>query len=854
MKIIFKLTILLLTLLSSASAAAYDFEVDGIYYSIVNGNEVSVTRSPSSNKYSGDVTIPASVTYGGTTYSVTSIYDRAFSSCTSLTSVTIPNSVTTIGGYAFFGCSGLTCIEIPNSVITIGDGAFSCSSLTTITIGNSVTSIGNYAFDGCSGLTSIDIPNSVTTIGNGAFSHCSGLTSVTIGNSVTSIGADTFYECSGLASVTIPNSVTSIGNSAFSSCESLTSVTIPNSVTTIGNSAFSRCTSLTSVTIGNSVTTIGDGAFYNCSGLTRATIGNSVTYIGGLAFDECDQLLDIHCKAEIPPSIFYFTFSENTYTQAVLRVPSTSLASYRSADNWNNFFHIMVDGVLATSVSLDITSTSLYKDETFQLNAIVLPANADFKTVTWTSSNPSVATVSSSGLVTAVSIGEATISASTNDGSNLSATCKVTVIPSFDLSMPNFSHIRGSANNKFDLTVDLANRYDITGMQFDIQFPDDVTIAKDNNGEYDIWLDDSRKSRNHTATASLIGNNTYRILVSSATANSLKGHSGTVVHIMIEIPLYHVSGNKQIKYSNIILSEPDETRHTLPTKYSMISYYYKEGDANADVNVDVADYVITGNYILQNSPENFWYDAANVDHNSTIDVNDLTGITNIALGRREGGILQMPAIQQTNKEDVELTANPLDIRQGQTKTLELCLNENFAFAGFQMDLQLPEGLRLVDASLVDGGSGLSLATAELADGSIRLLASSFSLKDLAVNNSSFLKLTLAADDEIEADGKIMLNDIKFSKRDMTLHTIDHYEVPVGNGLSSLEHVYSVVHIYADGLNIIIDSPELGTAQVVTIAGIAQVHDISSGHNIIPMESAGVYIVTLNGTTAKLYLK
>lgn len=506
-----------------------------------------------------------------------------------------------------------------------------------------------------------------------------------------------------------------------------------------------------------------------------------------------------------------------------------------------------------TSLTLDQSAVTILEGDTITLTPTILPTYATNQNLSWSSNNTGIATVNN-GVVVGRSGGETTIIARTSDGSNLSATCKVTVIPNFDLSMPNFSHIRGSANNKFDLTVDLANRYDITGMQFDIQFPDDVTIAKDNNGEYDIWLDDSRKSRNHTATANLIGNNTYRILVSSATANSLKGHSGTVAHIMIEIPLYHVSGNKQVYYTNIILSEPDETRHILPTEYSMISYYYKEGDANPDINVDVADYVITGNYILQNSPENFWYDAANVDHNSTIDVNDLTGITNIALGRREGGILQMPAIQQTNEEDVELTANPLDIRQGQTKTFELCLNENFAFAGFQMDLQLPEGLRLVDALLVDGDSGLSLATAELADGSIRLLASSFSLKDLAVNNSSFLRLTLAADDEIEADGKIMLNDIKFSKRDMTLHTIDHYEIPVGNGVSSLEHVYSVVHIYADGLNIIIDSPESGTAQVVTIAGITQVHDISSGHNIIPMESDGVYIVTLNDTTAKLYLK
>ena len=101
---------------------------------------------------------------------------------------------------------------------------YGCSSLTSVTIPNSVTSIGDYAFDGCSGLTSVTIPNSVTAIGNSAFDGCSGLTSVTIPNSVTSIGESAFCGCSGLTSVTIPNSVTSIGKSAFYGCSGLKEV------------------------------------------------------------------------------------------------------------------------------------------------------------------------------------------------------------------------------------------------------------------------------------------------------------------------------------------------------------------------------------------------------------------------------------------------------------------------------------------------------------------------------------------------------------------------------------------------------------------------------------------------------
>ena len=177
---------------------------------------------------SGDLIIPSTISYNCTTYSVTSIGDYAFSYCSSLTSVTIPNSVISIGEGAFYGCSSLTSITIPNSVTLIGGGAFAwCSSLTSVTIPNSVTSIGNSAFAYCSGLTSVTLPNSVTLIGGGAFAWCSGLTSVTIGNSVTSIGGAAFYGCNGLTSI-ISNAVVppALGNKVFPNPNSC-NVTVP---------------------------------------------------------------------------------------------------------------------------------------------------------------------------------------------------------------------------------------------------------------------------------------------------------------------------------------------------------------------------------------------------------------------------------------------------------------------------------------------------------------------------------------------------------------------------------------------------------------------------------------------------
>ena len=247
--------------------------IDNLKYKIYHDTAslVGYTDSPE------NLVISKNISYEGYTLNVTSISESAFRGCTSLTSVTVPDSVTSIGDSAFYGCTNLTSITIPNSVTSIGLRVFYyCRSLTSVTIPNSVTSIGRSAFYYCRSLTSVTIPDSVISIGDSAFFGCINLTSVTIPDSVTVIGSNAFYDTpyyndksNWINGVLYMSNCLLNTNNDFNFTNNYI---VENSTRVIAGSAFYGCTSLTSVTIPNSVTNIGDYAFKDCTGLTSIIV------------------------------------------------------------------------------------------------------------------------------------------------------------------------------------------------------------------------------------------------------------------------------------------------------------------------------------------------------------------------------------------------------------------------------------------------------------------------------------------------------------------------------------------------------------------------------------------------------
>lgn len=267
---IFSIIFLLLAFTAKAGTL-----IDGINYNLDTSALTAEVTYIMGTLYSGNISIPSTVTYNGKSYNVTSIGDHAFNGCVDLTSIHIPNSVTRIGQWCLSNCSGLTSLEIPNSVVIIDDDAFPyCSGLTSIYIPNSVTSLGSGVFMGCTNLTSVHLPDSITSIKGFTFQNCRSLISVEIPSGVKNIGNQAFHYCSGLTTIDLPDNLESIGKSAFEACSGLISINLPDEVTSIGEEAFVYCSNLKTIRMSKALRTIGKDAFYRCDSLKKVDIGN----------------------------------------------------------------------------------------------------------------------------------------------------------------------------------------------------------------------------------------------------------------------------------------------------------------------------------------------------------------------------------------------------------------------------------------------------------------------------------------------------------------------------------------------------------------------------------------------------
>lgn len=500
----------------------------------------------------------------------------------------------------------------------------------------------------------------------------------------------------------------------------------------------------------------------------------------------------------------------------------------------------------ATSITLNKTETLIYIGYAETLYATVLPADLLKKDVVWTTCDASIATVNSDGLVTAIGRGITTITATTTDGTNLSASCLVNVLPPYAVEIDPMSHLRGTPADTVEVAIRMINKELISDLQFDITLPEGVEFAEQ-YGEPDIWLNDDRRARNHQLSMSLLSNGKYRVLVSSPTFRTFKDHDGPVIFMNVILPQYHDAGDYDVTFSNIKLVEADETPHTLGDYSQTIHYNYLLGDADADTEVDVADYTATALNILELPTIRFYEDAANVnDTDPVIDVYDLRGIVNIILGYRESEIRPAPThgASESDEHNNEMAlGGEFSISNSQ---FSMNLENGRGVAAMQMDVTLPAGVTVSDALLTGRAPKHQLSYATLANGQTRLLISACNDAVIEPGDGEVVTLTL----EGMTDGTITVDNILAVEPNLTgyrmqpLHmTFSHTgvsQLPYGEGTS----------VRVENGSLVIDSKHAGTAQLVMLNGIVMPLQVNPGRNSYPLTS-GYYILRMSNNYVKV---
>ena len=354
----------------------------------------------------------------------------------------LPDSLKIIREYAFYGCRNLKLQSLPDGLKQIGDEAFyGCERLELQSLPKGLTQIGNSAFWGCKSLALQSLPENLTQIENYVFNGCTSLALQSLPKDLTQIGDSAFYGCNSLVLQSLPVDLKQIGDYAFYGCERLELQSLPVDLKQIGDEAFYGCERLELQSLPKGLTQIGDEAFYGCKNLALQSLPVDLTQIGVYAFSGCTGLSSIIMESSTAPAISSSTFN-NTNTGLTFYIPKNG-NGYDSG-NWENLNTVEYTPISA--LVLDRNTLQLGPGQSETLAATVIPTDASYKAVSWKSSNTGVAIVDSSGRVTAVSIGTATITVTSQYGKK-TATCAVTVNSPISNRDNDHSSPRGSDSN-----------------------------------------------------------------------------------------------------------------------------------------------------------------------------------------------------------------------------------------------------------------------------------------------------------------------------------------------------------------------------------------------------------------------
>lgn len=432
---------------------------------------------------------------------------------------------------------------------------------------------------------------------------------------------------------------------------------------------------------------------------------------------------------------------------------------------------------LVTSVTLDQKTVTVKKGQTVTLKATVKPDDATNKTVAWSSSDTSIATVKD-GVVRGVGNGKATIIATSTDGTNLSDSAIVTVYAPVNdtIVLKDTTTLK---NKTIMYPVYLNNEDPVCSFQLDVYLPDGIDIAKNSKGKYDIQFA-GRQEDTHSITSNKISTGAVRVIAFSIANDNFSGKSGALVNIPITIGDV-AKGDYNISIRNIVLADASEKEYYCQDANGVIHVNdVIMGDANSDGKVSLADVNSTVNYIAEKPSGSFCFAAADMNNNGIINVSDVNAIVNVLAEVKTPASAKKNFLATANEVTTndKMYCSNITVAPGETATLPVNLENRGKYCSFQFDILLPKGIT-VDSTVNQSGKvrySASLVTSRCVDHSLtsnlirgnryRVIVFSLSNTDVEGANGPVVNIKLKAEkDAAEGDYTLKMERVVLATAD-----------------------------------------------------------------------------------------
>lgn len=398
--------------------------------------------------------------------------------------------------------------------------------------------------------------------------------------------------------------------------------------------------------------------------------------------------------------------------------------------------------------------------------------------------------------------------------------------------------------NNVVIPVSMTNAEPITAFQTDLYLPEGFELLDAVPAE--------RMAADHILSKNKMADGGVRILCYSLSISPFTGNEGELFYITVSVP-DDAAGDYTLMLKKSILTTAGENAEVRceDASSNLNVWAYVIGDANGDGVVTVSDVVAVANYILGKNPQPFIFDAADVNGDGEITVTDVVLIARIVLNPTLEDLNQLraPAVAAVNDA---MSGEGITIAAGETRKVTIALDNAMTYTAFQLDMQLPDGLTASNFGLTSRAGSHALDANVLEDGTQRVMCYSPMLATIDGNEGALLTFEVTAMGDV--NGNIMVDGIEMVNAACQTVNLDGFAMSVNSGTTSVKETVAGVRIYAEGHDIIIESPVAQRVVISDVAGRAYSVDVVEGRTVIPARNSGVVVVKAGEKTAKLMIK